>query len=130
MPADAKLAPTVRQLAERVAQCAGYGADDSQRISSAVARAFEVVLARPAVKTVGAPVDIRFVRNAAYLEVWLTYPDGDDRAAVDSQLSRDVVDGGMDTEFGRERDTAYCRLRRLLPPSKVDHHCALPPDAK
>ncbi len=132
MPADARLAPAVRQLAERVAQCAGYTAADAARFASGVGRVVEMVLARPATAAPNDLLDIRFVRDGVYLDVWLRYrADAYDRPALDPVLSSEALRQGIDSaDFGLEGDLAYCRLRRVLPREKVDHQCEVPPDAK
>ncbi len=137
MPPDAKFMPTIRQVAERVAQCAGYTATEAQRIGAGVGRVVEVVLSRlrPAQASSGGqgahgaePLDIRFQRDGRYLDVWLRYrADPCDRPAVDPALSREAIEQGMDSaEFGLEGDIAVCRLRRELPRDKVDHQCEAP----
>ncbi len=141
IPRDVKLVPAVRQVAERVGQCAGYTAAEAQRIASSVGRAVEIVLSPPARRSSpaaseGGPgsgdlLDIRFERDGAYLDIWLRYrADHHDRPAVDPALSSEALRQGMDSaEFGREGEVAYCRLRRALPLEKVDHQCDVPPNA-
>lgn len=143
MPREANLVPAVRQIAERVAQCAGYSSAEAQRIASSVGRAVEIVLARPAGGNPPPPgqggaapsgpgdsLDIQFERNGGYLDVWLRYrADSNGRPAVDPAVSSEALRQGMDSaEFGQEGDVAFCRLRRALPREKVDHQCELPPD--
>ena len=145
IPRDTALVPAVRQIAERVAQCAGYTTADAQRIASSVGRAVEIVLSRPGQRgsptaSEGGPaaaslqddlLDIRFERDARYLNIWLRYrADQGSRPVVDPALSSEALRQGMDSaEFGREGEAAFCRLRRALPHEKVDHQCEMPPDA-
>jgi len=145
IPRDTALVPAVRQIAERVAQCAGYTTADAQRIASSVGRAVEIVLSRLGQRgsptaSEGEPaaaslpddlLDIRFERDARYLNIWLRYrADQGSRPAVDPALSSEALRQGMDSaEFGREGEAAFCRLRRALPHEKVDHQCEMPPDA-
>lgn len=130
----ADMIPAIRDIAERVAQCAGYESAEAVRIASSVRHAVDVVFARPEPPDQPEPpdIDIRFVRDGGHLEVWLRYPawDGDNRGEpLDPVLSREALRQGIDSvEFGREGDMAYCRLRRALPKEKVDHECEAPPD--
>jgi hypothetical protein len=133
IPRDLTLVPAVRQVAERVAQCAGYTAADAARMASSVGQAVEAVLARrvPEPPWDGGGLDIRFERQGVYLDVWVRYrADDSGRPAVDAALSSEALRQGMESvEFGREGEVAYCRLRRTLPREKVDHQCDVPPDA-
>lgn len=132
IPRDVQLVAAVRQVAERVAQCAGYTAADAVRIASCVAQAMDTVLAcrtpdAPAVRDL---LDIRFEREGVHLDVWLRYRSGDgDRPIADPALSSEALRQGMDSvEFGREGELAWCRLRRVLPREPVDHQCEMPPE--
>jgi hypothetical protein len=134
IPCDGQLVGTVRQVAERVAQCAGYTAADASQLASGVEHAVETVMqgleresARPQ------PVDIRFERDEHHLDVWLCYRSNDgDRAAIEAAVSGDAAlrQGMDDVEFGRHGDLCYCRLRRGLPRERVDHQCEVPPPDK
>ncbi len=131
IPRDAALVPTVRQVAERVAQCAGYSAADAARIASTIIRAVDIAVTLPGSRGDDS-VDIQFRRDGLYLDVWLRYRSEDcDRPVVDPTLSSEALRQGMDSvEFGREGDVAFCRLRRALPREKVDHHCEIPREAR
>ncbi len=131
IPPDARFIPAVRQIAERVAQCAGYTAAEAAGIASAVARVAEAVVGGPGrAFTNGTGVDIRFEREAGYLDVLLRYPTTEsDRRAPEPPGAGDAAARIMDTvEVGREGDIAFCRLRRRLPDEAVDHKCEMPPD--
>lgn len=137
IPRDANLVPAVRQIAERVAECAGYAAADARRIASSVGRAVEIVVARPAPRSSPLPasddsLDIQFERDSAYLDVWLRYrADRRDQPVADPALSSEALRQGMDSaEFGHQGDVAFCRLRRALPSEKVNHRCEPPPNAR
>jgi hypothetical protein len=132
IPRDVQLVAAVRQVAERVAQCAGYTAADAAAVASSVAQAMGTVLGRqaPAASTGHDLLDIRFEREGVHLDVWLRYRAGDgDRPVVDPALSSEALRQGMDSvEFGREGEMAWCRLRRVLPRQPVDHQCEMPPE--
>lgn len=132
IPRDVQLVAAVRQVAERVAQCAGYTAADAVRIASCVAQAMDTVLAcrAPDASTGRDLLDIRFEREGVHLDVWLRYCPGDgDRPIADPALSSEALRQGMDSvEFGREGELAWCRLRRVLPREPVDHQCEMPPE--
>ena len=134
IPPDVRLVAAVRQLAERVAQCAGYPAADAARLASSVEQAIERVLARPAPNLPGGrdALDIRFERDGAYLDVWLRQRMGaGEWPAADPLLENDALRQGVDTvETGREGDVAYWRLRRRLPHEKADHQCEAPADPR
>ena len=134
IPRDVLLAPAVRQIAERVAQCAGYTAADAVRVASSVGLAVDTVLARqaPDASSENDPLEVRFEREGVYLDVWLRYRAGEqDRPVVDAALSSEALRQGMESvEFGREGEVAYCRLRRALPAEKVDHLCEVPPEGR
>jgi len=134
IPREVQLVPAVRQIAERVAQCAGYTAADAVRIASSVGQAVDTVLARqaPDVSNENDPLEIRFEREDVHLDVWLRYRVGEhDRPVVDAALSSEALRQGMDSvEFGREGEVAYCRLRCVLPREKIDHQCEVPPDGR
>ena len=132
IPSDVHLVAAVRQVAERVAQCAGYTAADAAAVASAVAQVIETVLACPAADRAGERdlLDVRFEREGAHLDVWLRYRPGDgDRTILDPALSSEALRQGIDSvEFGREGELAWCRLRRVLPREPVDHQCEMPPE--
>ncbi len=128
MPRDVQLAATARQIAERVAQCAGYTAPEAVRVASSVGAAIDAVLTRLSPPHVRSGIDLRFERLGNYLDIWLRYETGDDSRpqAVDAALSSEALRQGMDSiEFGRDNGTAYCHLRRVLPHEKVDHKCEM-----
>ncbi len=133
IPRDVQLVPAVRQVAERVAQCAGYTASDAARIALTVGQAVEVVLTSASSDGGGRePIEIRFERESVHLDVWLRYraTEPERAPAVDPAVSSEAMRQGMDSvEFGREGELAYCRLRRELPREKTDHQCEAPPDA-
>ena len=132
IPRDVHLVPAVRQVAERVAQCAGYTAADAARIALSVGQATDTVLARQVPEDDSgrnAPLDIRFEQEGVHFDVWLRYrAEAGDRPAVDPALSREALRQGMESvEFGREGEVAWCRLRRTLPREPGDHQCKAPP---
>jgi acyl-CoA reductase-like NAD-dependent aldehyde dehydrogenase len=49
---DVRLAPAVRQVAERAAQCAGFDAADAMRLAASVGHAAETLLSRVAAGSV------------------------------------------------------------------------------
>jgi hypothetical protein len=126
IPCDARLSPAIRQIAERVAQCAGYSAAEAVRVASGVGQAAEALMARSS-----GEFDIRFQRESRFLDVVFRRracpgdsPETIENAAVSSEAMR----LGMESvEFGVEDEVAYCRLRRVLPDEKVDHQCEMPP---
>ena len=126
---DVRLAQAVRQIAERVAQCAGFASADAMRLAASVGQADETLLARASAEG-GESLDIRFDRDARVLDVTFRYrPSGGSRpgAAVDPSLSGEAMRQGMDSvEFGAEGAMQYCRLRRALPHEKVGHDCEMP----
>ena len=126
---DVRLAPAVRQVAERAAQCAGFDAGEAIRLAASVGQAAETLLSR--VPPGGDGVAVRFERDGRFLEVTFRYrPEGGTRpgASVDPSLSGEAMRQGMDSvEFGAEGDMQYCRLRRALPHEKTDHKCEMPP---
>jgi hypothetical protein len=118
LPRDCDLAPALRQIAERIAQTAGYASTEAARIGTSVGQAADAVMA----DLVGASqLDVTIERNRENLDVWLRYPVapvGRPPAAVDAALSSEALRQGMDSvEFGNEDGVAYCRLRRALPHS-------------
>lgn len=126
VPHDAQLVGAVRQVADRVAQCAGFSAADAETIASSVARAAEAIMGGPG-SADRQGLDVRFERDATQLDVWLRYraANGDSPSeATPAPLRSD--DG--DVEVGREGEVSYWRLRRALPRDKVNHRCELPPD--
>ncbi len=131
IPGNPQMVPVLRQVAERVAQCAGYSAAEAARVAASVGHAVETVMQRLNIE--GAerePLEMRFEREDLYLDVWLYYhaPDGG-RALPDPAVSGEALRQGMDSvEFGREGEMNYCRLRRVLPREKTDHQCEMPPD--
>ncbi len=130
MPGDAQLVPALRQVAERVAQCAGYAATDAARVAASVGHAATTVIERLQGESAEPQLlDIRFQREGVHLDVWLFYPTSDgDRTVLDPAVSGEALRQGMESvEFGRDGDTTYCRLRRMLPRDKVDHRCEMPP---
>ena len=132
VPRDAKFVPALRQLAERVSQCAGYSAADAARVASAVGQVVEILFTRAAAQPspgVNDSLDIRFERKDGFLDVWLRYAaEEQGPPAVDPSLSSEALRHGMDSaEFGREGDVQFCRLRRKLPTDKTDHQCDAPP---
>ncbi len=124
VPHDAQLVGAVRQVADRVAQCAGFSAAEAATIASTVARAAEAIIAGSADRD---HLDIRFERHTTHLEVWLRY-----RAATADRPTgatpAPLHPGDDDVETGREDEVSYWRLRRALPRDKVDHRCELPPE--
>ncbi len=133
IPGNPNLVPALRQVAERVAQCAGYSAAEAARVAASVGHAVDTVLQRlNSEGAVGEPLEMRFEREDVHLDIWLYYhaPDGG-RAVLDPAVSGEALRQGMDSvEFGRDGDMNYCRLRRALPADKVDHQCEMlpPPD--
>ncbi len=134
MPGDAQFVPALRQVAERVAQCAGYAATEAARVAASVGHAANTVIERlQAESGRPEPLDVRFQREGVHLEVWLYYRTSDGgRPLLDPAVSGEALRQGMDSvEFGRDGDMNYCRLRRTLPADKVDHQCeVLPPPDK
>ncbi len=131
IPREAQLVGAVRQVAERAAQCAGYAGADADRFAASVGQALETILARAAANTEHArePIEVRFEREGAFLDVYLRYHATDgDRPALDGSLSAEALRQGMDSvEFGRDGAVTWCRLRRALPRNKTDHQCEMPP---
>jgi hypothetical protein len=133
IPCDEQYVPAVRQLAERVAQCAGYSAAEAVRVASSVGHAAQTLI-----RQLGGdarqsqPVEVCFQREGAHLEVWLQYAASDsDSAVLDPAISGEALRQGMDSvEFGRRGEVSYCRLCRALPHDKVDHKCEAPRDGK
>ncbi|MGE5359876.1 MAG: hypothetical protein ACM3NQ_12745 [Bacteroidales bacterium] len=129
LPRDCGLVPALRQVSERMAQCAGYTSAEAARVGTSVGQAADALMAAHAAAS---QLDVTIQRNSTHLDIWLRYPLalGDrEPAAVDAALSSEALRQGMDSvEFGDEDGIAYCRLRRALPQEKVDHQCAAPPD--
>lgn len=106
IPADARFIETVRDLAVRVAEYAGYGASEATEI----ARAVEGIAARAIHESDDGPVDVRFRREAGMLEVSLFYSrELAHNAAEPLRPSMDRV------EFGRDGSRHFCRMTRELP---------------
>jgi hypothetical protein len=127
---DVCFVATVRQLAERVAQCAGFATADAIRVAASVGLVTETLLSRAPAGN-GEALDIRFERDATALDVTFRYrPFGGGRpgGSVDPSLAGDAMRQGMDSvEFGAEGEIEFCRLRRTLPHEKFNHQCEMPP---
>ncbi len=114
---DCDLAPMLRQIAERIAQAAGYAPTEAARIGTSVGQAADALMAD---LDAGGQFDISIERNTENLDVWLRYPVtlANRAPAVDAALSGEALRQGMDSvEFGNEDGVGYCRLRRALPRS-------------
>ncbi len=120
LPCDCEMGSALRQLAERVAQCAGYGATESARIATSVGQTADAVMAG---LSKASQLDVTFERDTRHLNVWLRYPVASAArgpAAVDAALSSEALRQGMDSvEFGSEDGIAFCCLRRPLPEHPV-----------
>lgn len=131
LPREPRLTVALRDIAERLAQCAGYPASEAVRIASSVGQAVDAVIGQLSADVPDQQIDVRFERGEDDLHVWMRYRAGAQArgpAAVDAALSREVLRQGMDSvEFGNENGMAYCHLRRQLPREKVDHQCEVPP---
>lgn len=108
IPSNARFIETVRDLALRVAEYAGYEASEAAEIARAVAG----VAARAIQKSGDGPLDVRFRREAGSLEVSLFY------AGELADGAGDPLGQSMDrVEFGRDGHRHVCRMARLLPGS-------------
>jgi hypothetical protein len=128
IPRDVQLAAAVRQVAERVAQCAGFSSPEAVRVAASVAAAIDAVLTRLSPPAARSGIDLHFERVGSHLDIWVRYEAGEDNRphAVDAALSSEALRQGMDSiEFGRDNGIAYCHLRRVLPHEKIDHQCEL-----
>jgi hypothetical protein len=129
LPRDADLVPAVRDVAERLAQCAGYTSEDAVRIASSVGLAADAVMRRWSEARPEQQIDVSFESEWPHLDVWLRYRLSSEECASGPRVPPPETFGeGMDSvEFGREDGVAFCHLQRLLPHEKVDHRCEMPP---
>lgn len=129
IPCDPQYVPAVRQVAERVAQCAGYSAAEAACVASSIGHAADTLVRQLGTDTRPAePIEALFQREGAHLDVRLQYLASEsDSAVLDPAISGEVLRHGMDSiEFGRQGEVCYCLLRRALPHEKVNHKCEAP----
>jgi hypothetical protein len=116
-PGDQRLLDTLRDVAAKLAQCAGHGAPDAQSIASAVTSAAAFLM--EALPPAGGRVEVDFSVESRSMDVVVSCHGGEDGTpvelstkAIEAELRREGVDS---VHFGRADGWPFCRIGKQLP---------------